>query len=83
MLYDAVAVLPSSDGASTPAANAAAKDFVTDAHVHCKFIGRNEEHRPPPKASARPVRFLTVPRAPSAQSVAGRSSCLPTLPDKE
>jgi catalase len=42
VLYDAVAVLPSSAGAATLAANAAAKDFVTDAHAHCKFIGRNE-----------------------------------------
>jgi catalase len=42
VLYDAVAVLPSSDGAAMLAANAAAKDFVTDAHAHCKFIGRNE-----------------------------------------
>jgi catalase len=42
VLYDAVALLPSADGAAALAANAAAKDFVTDAHAHCKFIGRNE-----------------------------------------
>jgi catalase len=38
VLFDAVAVLPSADGAGMLAADAAAKDFVTDAHAHCKFI---------------------------------------------
>jgi catalase len=42
VLYDAVAVLPSADGAAVLASNAAAKDFVTDAHSHCKFIAYNE-----------------------------------------
>jgi catalase len=42
VLYDAVAVLPSPEGAALFASNAAAKDFVTDAHAHCKFIGHNE-----------------------------------------
>jgi catalase len=42
VLYDAVAVLPSPDGADVLATNAAAKDFVTDAHAHCKLIGRND-----------------------------------------
>ena len=45
VLYDAVAVLPSADGAAVLAGNAAAKDFVTDAHAHCKFIGHNEAAR--------------------------------------
>ena len=39
VLYDAVVLLPSLDGAAALAADAAAKDFVTDAHAHCKFIG--------------------------------------------
>ena len=39
VLYDAVAVLPSIGGAAALAHDAAAKDFVTDAHAHCKFIG--------------------------------------------
>ena len=39
VLYDAVVLLPSADGAALLALDAAAKDFVTDAHAHCKFIG--------------------------------------------
>ncbi len=39
VLYDAVAVLASVDGAALLALDAAAKDFVTDAHAHCKVIG--------------------------------------------
>jgi catalase len=39
VLYDAVAVLASPDGAALLAKNAAARDFVTDAFAHCKFIG--------------------------------------------
>ena len=39
VLYDAVVVLASADGAALLASDAAAKDFVTDAHAHCKFIG--------------------------------------------
>jgi catalase len=38
VLYDAVAVLTSTDGAAALAGDAAAKDFVTDAHAHCKFV---------------------------------------------
>jgi catalase len=38
VLYDAVAALPSADGAALLAADPAAKDFVTDAHAHCKFV---------------------------------------------
>ncbi|MFZ1488745.1 MAG: catalase [Ilumatobacteraceae bacterium] len=41
VLYDAVAVLASADGAALLAADAAAKDFVTDAHAHCKFIAHH------------------------------------------
>jgi catalase len=38
VLYDAVAILASDDGAAMLAADATAKDFVTDAHAHCKFV---------------------------------------------
>ncbi|HEY6881240.1 MAG TPA: catalase, partial [Polyangiales bacterium] len=37
--YDAVAVLPSIQGATILAMDANAKDFVSDAFGHCKFIG--------------------------------------------
>ena len=39
VLYDAVAVLVSAEGASLLADDATAKDFVSDAHAHSKFIG--------------------------------------------
>jgi catalase len=38
VLFDAVAVLASEEGAAILAENAAAKDFVTDAYAHAKFI---------------------------------------------
>ncbi len=43
VLYDAVAILPSDEGAMLLASDAAAKDFVSDAFAHCKFIGHNPE----------------------------------------
>jgi catalase len=39
VLYDAVAVLPSAEGAALLAKEATAKDFVNDAYAHAKFIG--------------------------------------------
>jgi len=39
VLYDAVVILDSTDGATLLSAHPAAKDFVTDAHAHCKVIG--------------------------------------------
>jgi catalase len=39
VLFDAVAILPSADGAAMLAKDAASKDFVSDAFGHCKFIG--------------------------------------------
>jgi catalase len=39
VLYDAVALLPSQDGAKLLAKEAAARDFVADAFAHMKFIG--------------------------------------------
>jgi catalase len=38
-LYDAVVLLPSAGGVASLARNPAARDFVTDAYAHCKFIG--------------------------------------------
>jgi catalase len=42
VLYDAVAVVASETGAADLAADAAARDFVSDAFAHCKFIGFTE-----------------------------------------
>ena len=39
VLYDAVAVLVSRDGADQLAGDATSKDFLSDAFAHCKFIG--------------------------------------------
>ncbi len=39
VLYDAVAVMPSEEGCKTLLKNAAAKDFVSDACAHLKFVG--------------------------------------------
>jgi catalase len=39
VLYDAVALLPSEDGAKLLAQEPAARDFVADAFAHMKFIG--------------------------------------------
>ena len=39
VLFDAVVVLVSAEGAALLSRDAAAKDFVTDAFAHCKFIG--------------------------------------------
>ena len=39
VLYDAVALLPCAAAAPRPARQPAARDFVTDAYAHCKFIG--------------------------------------------
>jgi catalase len=38
VLYDAIAVIPSADGAAWLAAHSPALDFVRDAHAHCKFV---------------------------------------------
>jgi catalase len=42
VLYDAVAVLPSEDGAKLLAKDPAARDFIADAFAHMKFIGHTE-----------------------------------------
>ena len=41
VLYDAVALVLSEDGASLLARDAVTRDFVADAFGHCKFIGYN------------------------------------------
>lgn len=43
VLFDAVAIVVSAQGAALLATDAAAKDFVTDAFAHCKFIGFSPE----------------------------------------
>ncbi|KJS32358.1 MAG: catalase [Desulfatitalea sp. BRH_c12] len=39
VLFDAVVLLPSEEGAKILARDATARDFVSDAFAHCKFIG--------------------------------------------
>ncbi len=46
VLYDAVAILASEDGASKLAKSPPARDFVADAFAHCKFIGYTQEAQP-------------------------------------
>jgi len=46
VLFDAVVVLASADGGALLAGDAAAKDFVSDAFNHCKFIGHSAEALP-------------------------------------
>jgi catalase len=46
VLYDAVALLPSQDGARALAKEAAARDFVADALAHHKFIAYGEAAAP-------------------------------------
>jgi catalase len=46
VLYDAVAVLVSEDGADMLANDPAAGDFVADAFAHSKFVGYTEAAQP-------------------------------------
>lgn len=46
VLFDAVAVVVSDEGAAMLAMDATAKDFVSDAFAHCKFIGMTAESQP-------------------------------------
>jgi catalase len=46
VLYDAVAVLPSDEGVQPLLKNAAAKDFVSDAFAHLKFIAYDKAAMP-------------------------------------
>ena len=46
MLYDAVAVLTTKDGAAELAQQPAVRDFVADAYAHSKFFGYVDEAVP-------------------------------------
>jgi catalase len=46
VLYDAVAVIPSEEGCESLLKNAAARDFVSDAFAHLKFIAYADEAMP-------------------------------------
>jgi catalase len=46
VLYDAIIVLASKHGASALAHVPAARDFVSDAYAHCKFIGYTSDAMP-------------------------------------
>ena len=46
VLFDAVALLPSADGAAMLAKHPAARDFVADAYAHFKFIGYTDAAGP-------------------------------------
>jgi catalase len=46
VLFDAVAVILTADGAAKMAQDPAAKDFVTDAHAHSKFIAYSAASMP-------------------------------------
>jgi catalase len=46
VLYDAVALLPTEAGAADLTQHPGAKDFVSDAFAHCKFIGFSESAIP-------------------------------------
>ena len=46
VLYDAVALIVSPEGAERLAGEATARDFVADAFAHCKFIAHVEAARP-------------------------------------
>lgn len=43
VLFDAVAIVVSAEGAALLSSDAAAKDFVTDAFAHCKYIGMSAQ----------------------------------------
>lgn len=46
VLFDAVVLLPSADGANLLKEDATTRDFVADAFAHCKFIGYSAEAMP-------------------------------------
>jgi catalase len=46
VLYDAVVILTTNDGAATLAQHPAARDFLTDAYAHAKFIGYTDAAAP-------------------------------------
>ncbi len=46
VLFDAVAILLSTEGGELLSGDAAAKDFATDAFAHCKYLGFSAEAQP-------------------------------------
>ena len=60
VLYDAVVILASAEGAALLAKDAAAKDFISDAHAHCKYIG----FVPRPSRSSKPSSTSTTDTSP-------------------
>jgi catalase len=46
VLFDAIAIVAASGAASVLATNPAARDFVSDAFAHCKFIGTTDGAQP-------------------------------------
>jgi catalase len=46
VLYDAVALLTSAEGAEMLAADAPTKDFISDAFAHCKFVAYAADAQP-------------------------------------
>jgi catalase len=46
VLYDAVAIIVSDEGAALLSGDKTAKDFVNDAYAHCKFIGFSPQAEP-------------------------------------
>ncbi len=46
VMYDAVVLLPSAEGAEKLSKDATARDFVSDAFAHCKFIGYSAAAKP-------------------------------------
>lgn len=46
VLYDAVAIIISDEGAKKLAVDATARDFVSDAYAHCKYIGYTPAAKP-------------------------------------
>ena len=53
VLYDAIAVLPSAEGAAALAQDPAAKDFITDAHAHGKFVAYHRRRAAAPPSCRR------------------------------
>jgi catalase len=46
VLYDAIVVIPSAEGTALLVHEATAKDFVSDAFAHAKFIAYSEAAKP-------------------------------------
>jgi catalase len=77
VLYDAVAVIAEPGGARALAARPAARDFVTDAVAHCKFIGYTsgaavlfEAAGLPADPSAEDEGFVSLADYPAAEFIA-------------